>query len=63
MDCGTLPDTANGQVTLNAGTAMGQTATYRCNTGYNLVGESTRTCQDTGEWSESTPVCEGVYVK
>ena len=25
-----------------------QTATYSCNTGYNLVGDSTHTCQATG---------------
>ena len=36
-------DPANGQVNHTAGTTMGQTATYSCNTGYNLVGDSTRT--------------------
>ena len=62
-DCGNLTDPANGQVTLTAGTTFGQTATYSCNTGYNLVENSTRTCQDTGEWSESAPTCQSMLLK
>ena len=58
-DCGSLTDPANGSVTLTAGTS-GQTATYSCNTGYILVGDSTRTCQATGKWSGSAPTCEGI---
>ena len=61
MDCGSLPDPANGQVGQAAGTTVGQTATYSCNTGYNLVGDSTRTCQAIGNWSGREPTCEGVY--
>ena len=45
-----------------AGTSLGQTGIYRCNTGYNLVGDSTRTCQATGNWSGSVPTCQGIYV-
>ena len=30
------------------------------NTGYNLVGDSTRTCQATGNWSGSAPTCAGI---
>ena len=59
-DCGSLTDPANGQVDLTSGTTFGQTATYSCNTGYNLVGDSTRTCQATGVWSGSAPTCEGI---
>ena len=58
VDCGTLTNPANGQVNHTAGTTFGQTATYSCNTGYNLVGDNTRTCQATGEWSGSEPTCE-----
>ena len=61
MDCGSLTDPANGQVDLTAGTTFGQTATYSCNTGYNLVGDSTRTCQATGVWSGSAPTCQGMF--
>ena len=59
VDCGTLNDPPNGQARHTAGTGFGQTATYSCNTGYNLVGNSTRTCQATGVWSGSAPSCEG----
>ena len=51
VDCGTLPDPVNGQVNDTAGTTFGQTATYSCNTGYDLVGNSTHMCQTTGVWS------------
>ena len=60
VDCGNLTDPANGQVNHTAGTTYGQTATYICNTGYNLVGDSTRTCQATGNWSGSEPTCQSM---
>ena len=63
VDCGSLSAPANGQVDLTSGTTFGQTATYSCNTGYNLVGDSTRTCQATGVWSGSAPTCEGMLLK
>ena len=59
VDCGTLNDPANGRVSHTAGTTFEQTATYSCNTGYNLVGGSTRTCQASGAWSGNAPTCEG----
>ena len=62
MDCGSLTDPANGQVNQTAGTTLGQTATYSCNTGYNLVGDSIRTCQATGNWSGSAPTCQGMLL-
>ena len=58
VDCGSLTDPGNGSVTLTVGT----TATYSCNTGYNLVGDSTRTCQATGKWSGSAPTCQGIAI-
>ena len=61
VDCGNLTAPANGQVTLTE-TTFGRTANYSCNTGYNLVGNSTRTCQETGEWSGSVPTCEGMLL-
>ena len=57
VNCGTLSNPANGQVSHTGGTTLGQTATYSCNTGYSLVGDSTRTCQSTGVWSGSVPTC------
>ena len=60
MDCSTLTDPANGQVSHTAGTTFGQTATYTCDTGYNLVGDNTRICQATRVWSGSAPTCQGM---
>ena len=57
MNCDNLTDPTNGQVNHTAGTTLGQTATYSCNTGYNLVGGSIRTCQAMG-WSGSAPTCQ-----
>ena len=58
VDCGTLTNLANAQVSHTAGTTLGQTATSSCDTGYNLVRGGTRTCQDTGVWSGSEPICQ-----
>ena len=57
LDCGYLADPANGQVHISAPT-YGHTATYSCNTCYNLVGDSTRFCSIIGEWSGSAPTCQ-----
>ena len=58
VDCGALTNLANGHVSHTAGTTLGQTATYSCNPGYDLVGGSSRTCQATGVWSGSVPTCQ-----
>ena len=57
-----MTDPANGNVTHTSGTTFAQTATYSCNIGYNLVGDSNRTCQATGNWSESAPTCQGLLL-
>ncbi len=33
-------------------------ATYSCDTGYNLVGNTMRTCQANETWTGSDPTCE-----
>ena len=60
VDCGTLTNPANGQVSHPSGTTFGQTAKYDGHIGYNLVGDGTRTCQAKGLWSGSAPTCQGV---
>ena len=57
VDCGTLNTTTNGQVSHPNGTTFRQIATYSCNAGYNLVGESTHMCQADGMWSGREPTC------
>ena len=54
--CGSLPNPSFGRVDLT-GTTVGSTATYSCQSGYQLVGESTRTCQSNGQWSGVAPIC------
>ena len=61
LKCAPPPDPANGRVSIT-GTIYGQTATYSCNTGYDLVGNSTRVCQATGVWSGSAPTCQGTLL-
>ena len=64
--CPELSAPANGGVTLNTQTlGVGTTATYSCDPGYILIGETTRTCEDThrgttGTWNGTEPLCDGM---
>ena len=55
----------NGHTTLSSQLlAVGTTATYSCDPGYVLVGDTTRTCEDLngdiiGTWNVTMPTCEG----
>ncbi|XP_064386180.1 sushi, von Willebrand factor type A, EGF and pentraxin domain-containing protein 1-like isoform X2 [Halichondria panicea] len=57
VDCGPLTDPTNGMITLST-TTFGSTATYSCNSGHNLNGDTTRTCGANGDWSGSDPTCD-----
>ena len=57
VDCGVLTDPSNGAVDTSSGTTFMMTATYTCNTGYTLTGDTTRTCGADGQWSSSAPTC------
>ncbi|XP_064386348.1 sushi, von Willebrand factor type A, EGF and pentraxin domain-containing protein 1-like [Halichondria panicea] len=57
VDCGPLA-IINGAVDTSSGTTFMMTATYTCNTGYNIVGSESRTCGQTGFWSSTAPICE-----
>ena len=61
MDCGSLSDPTNGQVTFTT-TTEGSVANYTCDTGYDPVGDSTRTCQSDEQWSGSEPTCQSKFV-
>ena len=58
--CDELSSPANGDVIWN-GTTSGSTATYTCDSGYQLSGDQTRTCQNTGVWSGEEPTCIGSH--
>ena len=55
--CPDLDDPDNGAVTVN-GRGAGDTADYSCNTGYELVGDMTRTCMSNSQWSGEEPSCQ-----
>ncbi len=69
VDCGPLT-IDNGAVDTSSGTTFMMTATYTCNTGYNIVGSENRTCGASGTsgattlsdgvWSPAEPVCESM---
>ena len=60
VDCGTLNNPNNGEVTLT-GTTVGDSATYTCNAGFRIRNSAptVRTCQGSGQWSGDEPACEG----
>ena len=54
--CDVLFNILNGRVELD-GTFVGANATYRCDNGYILEGNSQRMCQDNGKWTGREPSC------
>ena len=61
VSCPLLPDVLNGAVNCSLGDdgvhSYEDTCSYRCNTGHELTGSNTRTCQSDGSWSSSDTVC------
>ena len=55
-DCGGLSNPVYGAVDTPSETTYGEQASYVCNTGYNLVGNSQTLCQADGNW-ETAPTC------
>ena len=60
--CDNLPTPANGEITSCSSGRVGvgyegDTCSFTCNTGYELTGSDTRTCQGDGIWSDSDVVC------
>ena len=54
--CSELISPINGKVTWT-GLTSGSTATYTCDSGYELDGYQNRTCRITGTWTRYTPYC------
>ena len=55
--CPRLVDIENGAVSIDS-RFVDNVATYTCDDGYELVGESSPICRQTGEWSSSPPSCD-----
>ena len=58
----TLAAPSNGEITSCSSGSIGlgyggDTCSFSCNTGYELTGSDTRTCQSDGSWSGSDAVC------
>lgn len=59
VDCGNLTDPQNGTVTMLS-TVFQSVAEYRCDLGFILNGNNSRTCQFDGTWSANQPSCQGI---
>jgi len=55
--CGYLKEPENGQK-IGSGHQYGESVSFKCNKGYNLVGSSTLTCQNNGLWTSAQPHCQ-----
>lgn len=61
VDCGQPPDISEyGFVDFPNGTYFGDIAIYWCDTGYQLLGQNTSTCQENKTWSSGPPICTPV---
>ena len=56
--CPTLSDPYDGAVSTPKGTEFQDEAIYECEQGFELVGNSQRSCQSTGSWSGTAPTCK-----
>ena len=59
VTCPSLSDPSNGMISCSLGDdAYGDTCSFTCDTGYELTGSDTRTCQSDGSWSGSQVSCD-----
>jgi len=56
VDCGSLTPPPNGKVNVTT-TTYNSSATYSCDSGYNLSDTTPRTCQANKHWSGNAPTC------
>ena len=61
VNCSNLTDPNNGTANCSLGDdgvpSYEDTCSFTCNTGYELTGSDTRTCQSNGSWSGSETMC------
>ena len=67
VSCPLLDSPSNGMVSCSLGDdevpSYEDTCNFTCDTGYELTGSDTRTCQSDGSWSGSDTVCSrGKYI-
>ena len=56
-ECPALSSPDHGQVTPGGSVPYPDTVNYTCNSGFNIIGETTRNCQSDGSWSGTDPTC------
>ncbi len=54
--CPHLQKPANGHVSIS-GRNQGDTATYSCNSEYEIIGKATMDCSSHGQWTEEPKIC------
>lgn len=60
VECGRVQPILKGEIIyVNSTTYLSSEINYSCGTGYKLVGNKARHCQDDGRWSGIKPKCEG----
>ena len=61
VPCTSLTDPINGMISCSLGDdgvpSYEDTCSFTCNTGYNLSGSETKTCQSDGSWNGSNATC------
>lgn len=64
MTCPRPPSIANGLHSAHSSGSFsrGLTVSYSCKEGFELLGNVSITCTDSGLWSRPLPRCEGVWV-
>ena len=67
VSCLSLVNPSNGAVSCSLGDdgvpSYEDTCSFTCDTGYELIGNDTRTCQSDGSWSGSIAMCRrGTYM-
>ena len=67
VTCPSLTSPTNGMISCSLGgnniPNPKDNCTFTCNTGYELMGTGTRTCQNDGSWSGNEPTCIGMGVR
>ena len=58
VSCGSLSTPSNG-AKLGSGVTYGSVVTFRCNSGYDIEGSDSRTCQADGSWNGNNTLCRG----
>ena len=61
VSCSLLDNPSNGMVNCSLGDdevpSYEDTCSFTCDTGYELTGSDTRTCQSDGSWSGNSTMC------